>query len=151
MAESFNAGTCEPNCETRTDLDLVTDLASLANFERPPLLSSVSMGCFRAVMSRNVSRNSTTKSRSFFIGAICNSSHNGVSGGIGKKADEKGVRQLLHSESAESGEKHGSEKFLAIREKLDFTVKLAKICVCMFDVIWCRTTRIRSKLDANLV
>lgn len=76
---SFNAGRCELNCDTRTDLDLVTDLANLANFDRPPLLSSVSIGCFRAVISLNVSRKSTTRSRSFFIGAICRSSHSGVS------------------------------------------------------------------------
>lgn len=76
---SFRAGRWELNWETRTDLDLVTDLASFANLERPPLLSSVSMGCFRAVMSRNVSRNRTTRSRSFLMGAICSSSHSGVS------------------------------------------------------------------------
>ena len=45
----------------------------------PPLLSSDSIGCFRAVMSLKVSRNSTTRSRSFFMGAIWSSSHNGVS------------------------------------------------------------------------
>ena len=45
----------------------------------PPLLSSDSIGCFRAVMSLKVSRNSTTRSRSFFMGAIWSSSHSGVS------------------------------------------------------------------------
>jgi len=45
----------------------------------PPLESSDSMGCFSAVMSLNVSRNNTTRSLSFLIGAICISSHNGVS------------------------------------------------------------------------
>lgn len=45
----------------------------------PPLLSSDSMGCFRAVISLKVSRKSTTRSRSFFMGAIWSSSHSGVS------------------------------------------------------------------------
>lgn len=45
----------------------------------PPLLSSCSMGCLRAVMSLKVSRNRTTRSRSFLMGAICSSSHSGVS------------------------------------------------------------------------
>jgi hypothetical protein len=45
----------------------------------PPLLSSDSIGCFRAVMSLKVSRNNTTRSRSFFMGAIWRSSHSGVS------------------------------------------------------------------------
>lgn len=45
----------------------------------PPFVSSLSIGCFSAVMSRNVSRNSTTKSRSFLMGATCSNSHSGVS------------------------------------------------------------------------
>lgn len=42
------------------------------------LLPSSSIGCFRAVMSLNVHRNSTTCSFSFLIGAMCNRSHSGV-------------------------------------------------------------------------
>lgn len=42
-------------------------------------MSSVSIGCFSAVMSLKVRRNNTTRSLSFFMGAICSSSHSGVS------------------------------------------------------------------------
>lgn len=58
------------NCETRTERDRVTDLANFANFDRPPFGSSVSIGCFKAVISRKVNKNNTTRSLSFFIGAI---------------------------------------------------------------------------------
>ena len=44
-----------------------------------PLLSS-SMGCLRAVMSRNEQRKRTTTSRSFFTGETCRRSHKGVPG-----------------------------------------------------------------------
>ena len=60
--------------------DTVTMRVGLSLVNSPPLLSSVSMGCFSAVMSLKVRRNRTTRSRSFFIGAIWSSSHNGVSG-----------------------------------------------------------------------
>jgi hypothetical protein len=56
----------------------------------PPLLSSLSIGCFRAVISRKVNKNKTTKSRSFRMGAICNRSHNGVSRIARKVEREKG-------------------------------------------------------------
>jgi hypothetical protein len=79
--ESLRAGTWELNWDTRTDLERVTERASLANLDRPPLASSVSIGCFKAVISRKVRRNRTTRSRSFLIGAICSSSHSGVSVG----------------------------------------------------------------------
>ena len=75
LAVSLEAGL--DNCDARAVLDRVTDLASLANFERPPFVSS-SIGCLRAVMSRNVQRNSTTILRSFFTGDICKRSHSGV-------------------------------------------------------------------------
>lgn len=42
-----------------------------------PFDSSLSSGCLRAVMSRKVHKKRTTTSRSFLMGAICNSSHNG--------------------------------------------------------------------------
>lgn len=92
---SFSVGRCALNCRLR-----VTDLASFANFDNPrtkinfhresttrvdrynkspPFVSSLSIGCFRAVISLKVSKNRTTISRSFLIGAICNKSHNGVS------------------------------------------------------------------------
>lgn len=45
----------------------------------PPFVSSLSIGCFNAVISRNVSKNSTTKSLSLRMGATCSSSHSGVS------------------------------------------------------------------------
>lgn len=35
----------------------------------PPLVSSLSMGCLSAVMSRNVNRNNTTRSLSLRMGA----------------------------------------------------------------------------------
>lgn len=57
----------------------VTDRANFANFDRPPLLSSLSMGCLSAVISRKVNKNNTTKSPSFRIGATWSRSHNGVS------------------------------------------------------------------------
>lgn len=64
----------------------------------PPLLSSVSMGCFSAVMSRNVNRNSTTKSRSFRMGATCNNSHNGVSVMIPRNWESSGsnISQIMN-------------------------------------------------------
>lgn len=42
-----------------------------------PLDSSLSSGCLRAVMSRKVHKKRTTTSRSFLMGAICNSSQSG--------------------------------------------------------------------------
>jgi hypothetical protein len=42
-----------------------------------PLDSSLSSGCLRAVMSRKVHKKRTTTSRSFLMGAICNSNHRG--------------------------------------------------------------------------
>jgi hypothetical protein len=45
--------------------------------EYSPLVSS-SMGCLRAVMSRNVHRNKTTVLRSFLTGEIWSRSHSGI-------------------------------------------------------------------------
>lgn len=70
-------GIWDENCCAKTDRLRVTDRASLANL-LSPLLASSSIGCFSAVISRNVSKNSTTTSFSFLIGAMCNRSHNGV-------------------------------------------------------------------------
>ncbi|KAH9426907.1 hypothetical protein DERP_003009 [Dermatophagoides pteronyssinus] len=55
----------------------VTERAKRANLLKPFCASS-SIGCFNAVISRNVSKNNTTTSFSFLIGATCNNSHNGV-------------------------------------------------------------------------
>lgn len=99
FVESFIVGRWELNCLLR-----VTDRASFANFDKPskkqttrgfevavallpktkhspPLLSSVSMGCFSAVMSRKVRRKRTTRSLSLRMGATWSSSHSGVSVG----------------------------------------------------------------------
>lgn len=57
---------------------LVTERARRANFDSPAFATSSSRGCFSAVISRNVRRNSTTRSFSFLIGATCNSSHSGL-------------------------------------------------------------------------
>ena len=85
-------GRCEENCCANTDRLLVTDRANRANLLKPAIVSdtehlqycnekfngfqplpfmasSSSMGCFRAVMSRNVKRKRTTTSFSFLIGA----------------------------------------------------------------------------------
>lgn len=43
------------------------NLLNTANI--PPFASSLSIGCFKAVISRNVNKNSTTRSLSFRIGA----------------------------------------------------------------------------------
>lgn len=52
---------------------------NILNWELPLLLSSASITCLKWVISRNVSSNSTTKSRSLRIGATWSRSHNGVS------------------------------------------------------------------------
>lgn len=48
-------------------------------------MSSASINCLKAVISRNVSNSSTTKSRSFRIGATWSRSHNGVSANENEK------------------------------------------------------------------
>ncbi len=77
VVSDFITGRCDENCCANTDRLRVTDRASRANLLNPFAASS-SIGCFNAVMSRNVSKNRTTMSFSFLIGAICNNSHNGV-------------------------------------------------------------------------
>ena len=84
-SETFTADFVGTEDETKLEdieaLDLVTDLASLANLlspATPTSLASSSMGCLRAVMSLNVQRNNTTTSLSFLIGDMCINSHSGV-------------------------------------------------------------------------
>lgn len=80
---SFSVGykncTRNPLNSGRKAIDNVIRKTERISWYRPPLVSSVSMGCLSAVMSLKVRRNSTTRSLSFFIGAICSSSHSGVS------------------------------------------------------------------------
>lgn len=79
MMSAFMMGRWDENCCARTDRLLVTERASRANLLSPVFVtSSSSIGCLSAVMSLNVSRNKTTTSFSFFIGAICSRSHSGV-------------------------------------------------------------------------
>ena len=84
-SETFTADFVGTEDETKLEdieaLDLVTDLASLANLlspATPTSLASSSMGCLRAVMSLKVQRNNTTTSLSFLIGDMCINSHSGV-------------------------------------------------------------------------
>lgn len=59
----------------------------------PLLVSSASINCLKAVMSRNVNKSNTTKSRSLRIGATWSRSHNGVSG-LEKKTKKRKKQHL---------------------------------------------------------
>ena len=104
-------GTEETKLEDIEALDLVTDLASLANllspatkiqiasllhYHRPSLppisLASSSIGCLRAVMSLKVQRKRTTTSRSFLMGEMCINSQSGVPGKWPMLELHKGIR-----------------------------------------------------------
>ena len=63
-------------------------LVGLCSYALLPLLSS-SMGCLRAVMSRNEHRKRTTTSRSFFTGETCRRSHKGVPREGGKRSKSR--------------------------------------------------------------
>lgn len=101
----------------------------------PLLVSSASITCLKAVMSRNVNKSNTTKSRSLRIGATWSRSHNGVSGRK-RKTTKKKKHNFVNDWQ------HSIFSFKHKREKCEiFRVKRFPFWLKRSNAIWNRISK----------